>query len=417
MRGPRSRYYALRAIGWLADQLLLFLVPVLAFKLTGSLAWSGIALTAQWVPRLIALPVGGLLADRFDVATFYVVNDLVRCVAGVAGVLAIILFPGQAGATVIVFSVVAGVCCEQTLVAGEKLAGRLIPAEIMPGAQSLLGSLEQGALLLAPAVGGGLVLLDTVWTALVITVLFVMSLAIALSLPREGGPESPGRVAGGTLPGLASELATGVRTIGRIPVLLRIVAATMLVNVLLGAIQTAAPDLVVRSYGYSEGVLGTMYTVAGFAAMASMPVMNRLIRRFGLLAVAAAASLTQAVMFTLLTSASPFLVFAGLVTVFMIGDCMFSVVIRIVRITVVRPDEFGRTVAAIHMLNFAPVPVVGLVLAAADGRVSLSIVIPTIGLVTLVSLALLMLRLRPLMAACPDLHPLEERRKERELVS
>ncbi|QXJ21629.1 MFS transporter [Actinomadura graeca] len=416
MRGPRSRYYALRAIGWLADQLLLFLVPVLAFKLTGSLAWSGIALTAQWAPRLIALPVGGLLADRFDVTAFYVVNDLVRCMAGLAGVLAIILFPDEAGATVIVFSVVAGVCCEQTLVAGEKLAGRLIPPEIMPGAQSLLGSLEQGALLLAPAIGGGLVLLDTVWTALVITMLFFVSLAIAFSLPEGRRTEKPDRPISGSLSSLAGELATGLRTIGRIPVLLGIVVATMLVNLLLGAIQTAAPDLVVRSYGHSEGVLGTMYTVAGIAAMAAMPAMNRLIRRFGLLAVAAAASLTQAVVFTLLTSASLFWVFAGLVAVFMIGDSMFTVVIRIVRITVVRPDEFGRTVAAIHMLNFAPVPLVGLILAAADGRVPLGIVIPTIGLVTLVSLALLMRRLRPLVAACPDLHPLEEKRKARALV-
>jgi MFS family permease len=414
MRGPRSRYYALRAIGWLADQLLLFLVPVLAFKLTGSLAWSGIALTAQWAPRLIALPVGGLLADRFDVAAFYVVNDLVRCAAGAVGVVAIVLFPGQAGATVIVFSLVAGVCCEQTLVAGEKLAGRLIPAENMPGAQSLLGSLEQGALLLAPAIGGGLVLLDTVWTALTITILFAASLAIALSLPRGARPDRPVE---GSLPGLARELAGGVRTIGRIPVLLGIVVATMLVNLMLGAIQTTAPDVVVGSYGHSEGVLGTMYTVAGFAAMAAMPMMKRLINRFGLLAVAAAASLAQAVVFTLLTSASPFPVFAGLVTVFMIGDSMFTVVIRIVRITVVRPDEFGRTVAAIHMLNFAPVPLVGLLLAAADDRVPLDVVIPATGLLIFVSLALLMLRLRPLMAVNADLRPLREPRRERTPVS
>ncbi|GAA4237787.1 MFS transporter [Actinomadura meridiana] len=415
MRGPRSRYYALRAIGWLADQLLLFLVPVLAFKLTGSLAWSGIALTAQWAPRLIALPIGGLLADRFDVAAFYVVNDLIRCIAGVVGVAAIVLYPDAAGATVIVFSIVAGVCCEQTLVAGEKLAGRLIPAEIMPGAQSLLGSLEQGALLLAPAIGGGLVLLDTVWTALIITILFTMSLAIALSLPRSSETES--RSVGGSLPGLASELATGIRTIVRIPVLLGFVAATMLVNLLLGAVQTAAPELVVGTYGHSEGVLGTMYTVAGFAAMATMPAMKRLIRRFGLLRVAAAASLTQAVVFTLLTSASLFWVFAGLVAIFMVGDSMFTVVIRIVRITVVRPNQFGRTVAAVHTLNFAPVPLIGLVLAAADGRVPLGIVIPTLGLVTLVSLALLMLRLRPLAATDPDLHPLEKERRPRTLVS
>ncbi|MFE3521760.1 MFS transporter [Streptomyces sp. NPDC059161] len=401
--GLLPRYYALRGVGWLTDRLLLFLVPVFTYKITGSLAWSSLALTVQWAPRLLALPVGGLLADRVDDRSFYLVNDVVRCAAGLgAGVLALCA-PQAAGAALILFAVVAGVTCEQILVVGEKLATRLVPGHAMTRAQSVLSGIEQGALPAAPALGGALLLLDPAEVMLLFSAMFTLSLLLTLTLPR--GPRGVAR--GGSPVGtplvrqIARDTAAGVRTIVRTPILRCVVLATMCVNLLLGTLQGTAPDIVVRVFGRTEEDLGTVYTVAGVVAMVTMVAVPRLIGRFGLLPVGAAASVTMGMCFVGLGPMAGFFVFAALVTAFMTADSVFAVFIRTVRISVVPPEEFGRTVSTIFMLNFAPVPVVGVLLATVGPHVPLTVLLPVFGSAVLLVVVLLMLRLRRLMAQGP----------------
>src|SRR5438309_11999987 len=77
-RGVR-RYYLLRSVGWLANQLLQFAVPVLMYRTTGSVAWSGVALFVEWTPRLVALPLAGSLVDRVHIRRVYLASDVLRC--------------------------------------------------------------------------------------------------------------------------------------------------------------------------------------------------------------------------------------------------------------------------------------------------------------------------------------------------
>jgi hypothetical protein len=64
-----------------ADQIILFLVPLVIFQLTGSVAWSGAAFFLETLPRYLSFPVCGTLCDRTSPLTLLRISQLCRSVA------------------------------------------------------------------------------------------------------------------------------------------------------------------------------------------------------------------------------------------------------------------------------------------------------------------------------------------------
>lgn len=59
-----SAFYVSQFLSRLADHILLFLVPLIVFQITGSVGWSGVAFFIETLPRFVAFPIAGILADR-----------------------------------------------------------------------------------------------------------------------------------------------------------------------------------------------------------------------------------------------------------------------------------------------------------------------------------------------------------------
>lgn len=60
----RSAFLGSLFLARLADQLLLFLVPLVVFQVTQQATWSGLAFFIETLPRFIAFPICGALSDR-----------------------------------------------------------------------------------------------------------------------------------------------------------------------------------------------------------------------------------------------------------------------------------------------------------------------------------------------------------------
>jgi MFS family permease len=103
----------------LADQILLFLVPLVVYQTTKKVSWSGFAFAAETLPRYLFFPILGALCDRISPLKLMRVSQLYRAVACVGGVAAYAVFGGIGW--LISLSACCGVLTSQGVVAREVL--------------------------------------------------------------------------------------------------------------------------------------------------------------------------------------------------------------------------------------------------------------------------------------------------------
>ena len=60
-----KRFLFVRFTTAMGDYFLMFALPILVYRLTGSIQMSGRAFFLEWLPRVVLLPFGGGLIDRF----------------------------------------------------------------------------------------------------------------------------------------------------------------------------------------------------------------------------------------------------------------------------------------------------------------------------------------------------------------
>src|SRR5215471_1090800 len=116
--GPKHQAFFISLfLSRLADQIILFLVPLVIFQLTGSVAWSGAAFFLETLPRYLSFPICGALCDRTSPLMLLRVSQLCRsvtCFVGMAGYAVI----GGVG-WLIGISAICGVLTTQGLMARE----------------------------------------------------------------------------------------------------------------------------------------------------------------------------------------------------------------------------------------------------------------------------------------------------------
>ncbi|MEU4113037.1 MFS transporter [Kitasatospora sp. NPDC028055] len=356
--GRTVGYFALRSIGWLVDNLLVFGIPLLCYRVTGGLTWSGLAVVLTWTPRLLSLAGAGYLVDRLSIRQIFLVSDAGRLALAAVCCLLILLRPSTAVPVVLVFGMLSGAFFEQTFVAGEKAGRLLTPPERAARTQSVLTGLEQAAIIAGPALGGLLLLFPPVVFVATAGAGYAVSLLLALALP-EGRAD----------PDAAPSPLAGLRRTVRDPVLRSVVLLTMGLNYLLSLLIGSAPALVATRYGVSESALGFVYSAAGVASIAVVGIAPWLIGRLGLWRYGIGLALASALVCLGLSAAPDLALFGVALGVFLALDSLFSVYLRTTRAERVPTGEFGSAVAAFGLLLVAPMPVAGATLALAGSSV------------------------------------------------
>jgi hypothetical protein len=124
---------------------------------TGSASALALVLTCATVPKLVLLPVGGAVADRWPARRIAIVGDLVRGV--VQAVVAVELISGRF--RLIDLAVASAVCGAATAFArptNPPLVAASVGVEFRPRANALLGVSSNAGRVLGPALGGTLFL-------------------------------------------------------------------------------------------------------------------------------------------------------------------------------------------------------------------------------------------------------------------
>ncbi|MFB7278873.1 MFS transporter [Streptomyces hydrogenans] len=368
MPGPHvARFVAGRGLAALGDQFLLFAIPLLTYKLTGSASQTGLIFLVEWLPRVLFLPVAGVFADRIRSYVLYIGSDFFRSALGLAAFALMFLLPDGQFITLCVLAAGMSVAGAQSYIALEATLPRFVPMDQMVRAQSIIQGTEQTSEVIGPVLAALLAsTLPTTSLLAIIGVVYGLTTLNTLSLRRWLRTETLSAPAAGeptTVRSVAVGIAEGVRTLRKLPAVLGLVGLTMTVNLMVGVGMATSAATTVGSFGRPDGYFGALSTGAGIVGILTLFVVPRLTRWMNPFA----ALMTSYGLICLggvgVGLAQNFTQYAVGYAVLLGTVGFFNVVIRTERVRRVPREHFAKTLAIIILLHQLSLPAAGLLVA------------------------------------------------------
>ena len=358
MRKDYLAFFVSLFLSRLADQILLFIVPLIVFQTTQSVSWAGLAFFVESLPRFLAFPVCGALCDKYPPVRVLHISQIYRALACVIAVLLYDVFDGVYW--IVLLSALCGVLTTQGIMAREVLMPHVFAQYSYAKTLSYSQIADQSGLVLGP-LAAALILEVWPWHWVVVGVAGLFVLAdLAMRVWQRTCKVNlevfeqhrdiwlqPLRVAFGHIRNLAG--------------LKRLIALTVGVNLIIGVTLATSAALVIGQFSAGKDAYallqaaGALVTIVilFYLSRATLPLKLLGGVSYGLIAVGA---LIMAISPNLWVYALGFLLVIGF-------DKMYSVYMRSVRQKVIPVQDFGKTVGVITLLNNLPQPLAGLLIA------------------------------------------------------
>ncbi|HEX6341983.1 MFS transporter [Umezawaea sp.] len=346
-------------LGLIAEQMVLFAVPLLIFQDTGSVGTLGLAFALEWLPALIAYPFAGLLADRDGGARLFS-----RVTGGRAVVLAVValiclLAPSFTTAALLTSGVVLSVLVAPVRMSIEKMVPQLARGERLAPMQSLVQNME----LLAMALGPALALLAAlvvgkVWLLVVAATVFAVAAACWLPLPR--GERVPGRSSAREI---LAELGLGwTLLLANRPVVL-LGSLNFSINLVFATVLSANAALITGVFRAPESSFALLNTCVGVTGLLNLLAIPFLLRKVPVEGLGVFGFALAGVGLVVLGVAPSFLVYGPAFVLSLAGIAYFNVFNRTQRVRVIPSAHLGKVMGPFYLLNLLSYPIGGLLVA------------------------------------------------------
>ncbi|AUZ46659.1 MFS transporter [Pseudomonas orientalis] len=358
MRKDYLAFFVSLFLSRLADQILLFIVPLVVFQTTGSVSWAGLAFFVESLPRYLAFPVCGALCDRFSPVRILHISQVYRALACVVAVALYGLFDGIQW--LVILSALCGVLTTQGIMAREVVMPHIFQHYTYAKTLSYSQIADQSGLVLGPLVAA--LMLDVwawPWVVLGIAALFVLADLSMLIWQRNTTVHLPvhEQHSGPWL----QPLRTAVGHIRNRVELKRIITLAVGVNLIVGVTLATSAAMVTGQYAADKDAYALLQAAG---AVVTLVILFYLARSSLALKVLGGLSYSMIAVGALMTAISPglwaYAVGFLLVTGF---DKMFNVYMRSMRQRVIPVQDFGKTVGVITLLNNLAQPLAGLMIA------------------------------------------------------
>ncbi|WP_175922061.1 MFS transporter [Burkholderia latens] len=380
MRVDQPAFLGSLFLSRLADQMLLFLVPLVVFQITQKATWSGLAFFIEALPRFIAFPICGALSDRVSPIRVLRVSQTSRAAACLVGIAGYIAWSGIGW--LIALSAICGALTSQGLVAREVLLPQIFPQQRFEKVLSYTQLADQLGVVLGPIIAAALLgFRNWEWAVACAALLFVAADLLTFVWQRTSTARiaSPDRSAG---PWYAP-FGVALRHVVTLPGLLRLVLLAAAENLVIGTTLATAAAMVTGAFQQSDGFYAGLQVAGAAATVVILLFVARIeVSRVRLGIVAFVAIATGGLVMGMSNSIAMYV--AGFLMV--IGfDKMFNVYIRSARQAIIPPRDYGKTTGVIVLLNNATQPLAGLLvgLFSGHGRVALVVTLTAIGMAIL----------------------------------
>lgn len=348
-------FYASLFLSRLADQVLLFLVPLVVFQTTQSAAWSGIAFFVETLPRFMAYPICGALCDRLPTLRLLRVSQVYRALACGAGVGGYLLFGGIGW--LVALAAVCGVLTTQGMMARETMLPHVFREGRFVTVLAKTQMADQLGMVLGPLLAA-LLLAWWPWQGVVLaTAILFLAADGALALWSRYCPVGwpvPQTPAGAWW----QPYRTGLSHWWHLPGLFRLTVVTAGVNLVLGVTMASSAAMVTGVFGETDHAYALLQTGG---AVATVMILLAIARLNFSLTLMGRWSFGGVLVGGLVTAFGPALWLYALGFVLVIGfDKMFSVYVRSLRQAIIPPGDYGKTTGVVIMLNNLSQPAAGL---------------------------------------------------------
>ncbi|AZE55625.1 putative membrane protein [Pseudomonas synxantha] len=358
MRKDYLAFFVSLFLSRLADQILLFIVPLIVFQTTKSVSWAGLAFFVESLPRYLAFPVCGALCDRFSPVRILHISQVYRALACVVAVALYGLFEGIYW--LVILSALCGVLTTQGIMAREVVMPHIFQHYTYAKTLSYSQIADQSGLVLGPLLAA--LMLEVwawPWVVLGVAALFVLADLAMLTWQRN---TTVNLQVHEQHPGIwLQPLRTAFGHIRSRVELKRIITLAVGVNLIVGVTLATSAAMVTGHYAADKDAYALLQAAG---ALVTILILFYLARSSLPLKVMGGLSYSMIAVGALITAISPgvwaYAVGFLLVTGF---DKMFNVYLRSTRQRVIPVQDFGKTVGVITLLNNLAQPLAGLMIA------------------------------------------------------
>ncbi|AMB79420.1 MFS transporter [Pseudomonas fragi] len=370
MRKDYLAFFISLFVSRLADQILLFIVPLIVFQTTNSVSWAGLAFFVESLPRYLAFPVCGALCDKYPPVRILHISQIYRAVACVIAVGLYALFDGIHW--VVMLSALCGVLTTQGVMAREVLMPHIFKHYTYGKTLSYSQIADQSGLVLGPLVAALLLeIWAWHWVVMAVAGLFVLADLAMLFWQRNTRVNLPTFEQHQDL--WLQPLRIAFRHIRQLAELQKIIVLAVGVNLLIGVTLATSAAMVIGQYAAGKQTYAGLQAAG---ALTTIAILFYLARSTLSLKVLGSLSYSMIACGALITALSPniwaytlgFLLITGF-------DKMFNIYFRSVRQKVIPPQDFGKTVCVVSLLNNLSQPLAGLLIALLAGPLGTQTVI------------------------------------------
>lgn len=377
MRTDYLAFFLSLFLSRLADQILLFLVPLIVFQTTQSASWAGLAFFVETLPRFLAFPVCGALCDKFSPIRLLHISQTYR--AGIC-VVAMALYGVFGGIYwLVLLSATCGVLTTQGIMAREVVMPHAFADYRYGKTLSYSQIADQSGLVLGPVLAA-LSLEVCPWPGVVLGVALLFVLADLAMRMWQRASDIKLQAFEQHADIWVEPLKIAFGHIARIAELKKVICLAVGVNLIVGVTLASSAAMVTGTFAESKDFYAGLQASGALVTIAILFVLARVDLPLRVLGVISYSLITLGALMTasgmaLAVYVPGFLLIVGF-------DKMFNVYIRSVRQRVIPVRDFGKTVGVITLLNNLSQPLAGLLIGVLTAPIGLRGVMLMLTLVT-----------------------------------
>lgn len=351
-------------LGVVAEQMVMFAIPLLIFQDTKEVSSLGLAYAIEWLPALLAYPFAGLLADRDGGTRLFSVVMAGRAAVLVGALVACLAAPSLLTPILMTAAPLLSLLMAPVRMSVEKVVPQLAKGADLAKIQGLVQSMEVSAMAVGPALAMlGVALVDKVWLLGAAAVFFAVASLTWLPLPR-----GLRRAATGGAAEIVAELRLGWTLLVSSRPLVLLASLNFSINLVFAVVLAANAALVTGVFQAPESSFALLNICIGVLGIVNLLVIPLLLRHVNvrILGIFGLALLCACLL--MIGVAPSMLLYGPAFVAAMLGVTYFNVFNRTQRIKVLPEEHLGKVMGPFYLLNMMSMPIAGLLVAGFGDR-------------------------------------------------